>query len=57
MRILVAEDEKHLNRIISEALTDEGYSVDSCFNGVEVLEHMACAQYDVLVLDLSLIHI
>ena len=51
MRILVAEDEKHLNRIISEALTDEGYSVDSCFNGVEVLEHMACAQY------LSLIHI
>ena len=54
MRILVAEDEKHLNRIISEALTDEGYSVDSCFNGVEVLEHMACAQYDVLVLDIMM---
>ena len=25
MRILVVEDEKHLNRIISEALEDEGY--------------------------------
>ena len=33
MRILVVEDEKHLNRIISEAVEDEGYSVDSCFNG------------------------
>ena len=54
MRILVAEDEKHLNRIISEALTDEGYSVDSCFNGQEVLEHMACARYDVLALDIMM---
>lgn len=54
MRILVAEDEKHLNRIISEALSDEGYSVDSCFNGQEVLEHMACAEYDVLVLDIMM---
>ena len=54
MRILVAEDEKHLNRIISEALTDEGYSVDSCFNGQEVLEHMACARYKVLVLDIMM---
>ena len=54
MRILVAEDEKHLNRIIAETLTDEGYSVDSCFNGQEVLEHMACAEYDVLVLDIMM---
>ena len=54
MRILVAEDEKHLNRIISEALSDEGNSVDSCFNGQEVLEHMACAEYDVLVLDIMM---
>lgn len=31
MRILVAEDERNLNRILTEALTDEGYSVDPCF--------------------------
>ena len=36
MRILVVEDEKHLNRIISEAVEDEGYSVDSCYNGLEL---------------------
>lgn len=52
MRILVVEDEKHLNRIISEAMEDEGYSVDSCFNGMEALEYMECAEYDVIILDI-----
>lgn len=33
MRLLVAEDEKRLNKIICEALEDEGYSVDACFDG------------------------
>ena len=30
MMILVAEDEKNLNRIISEAMEDEGYEVRVC---------------------------
>ncbi len=54
MRILVVEDEKHLNRIIAEALTDEGYSADSCYNGLEALDCMACASYDVIVLDVMM---
>ena len=54
MRILVAEDEKHLNRIITEALEDEGYSVDPCFNGVEALEFCSGAAYDVIVLDINM---
>ena len=54
MRILVVEDEKHLNRIISEAVEDEGYSVDSCFNGVEALEFLECASYDVIILDIMM---
>lgn len=29
MRILVVEDEKNLNKLISVTLSDEGYSVDS----------------------------
>ena len=33
MRILVAEDEKDMNRLISKALEKEGYGVDSCFDG------------------------
>ena len=54
MRILVVEDEKHLNRIISEAVEDEGYSVDSCYNGLEALEYLACANYDVIILDIMM---
>lgn len=54
MRTLVVEDEKHLNRMISEAILDEGYSVDSCFNGLEALELCECAQYDVIVLDIMM---
>ena len=54
MRILVVEDEKHLNRIISEAVEDEGYSVDSCYNGLEALEYLECAQYDVMILDVMM---
>ena len=54
MRILVAEDEKNLNRIITEALQDEGYSVDPCFNGLDALEFCAGADYDVIVLDINM---
>ena len=54
MRILVVEDEKHLNRIISEAVEDEGYSVDSCYNGLEALEYLACSDYDVIILDIMM---
>lgn len=54
MRILVAEDEKNLNRIISEAMEDEGYSVDSCFNGLDGLEYARAANYDVIILDINM---
>jgi len=54
LRILVVEDEKHINGLISEVLADEGYSVDSCYNGLEALEYIACAHYDVIVLDIMM---
>ena len=54
MRILVVEDEKRLIRIISEALEDEGYSVDSCFNGLDALDYAAGADYDVIILDIMM---
>ena len=54
MRILVAEDERQLNRIITEALEDEGYSVDSCLDGEEALEYARGAEYDVMILDIMM---
>ena len=54
MRILVAEDEKDLNRRISEALEEAGYSVDRCYDGGEALDFIDCAEYDVAVLDIMM---
>lgn len=54
MRILVVEDEKHLNKIISETVEDEGYNVDRCFNGVEAVEYLEGADYDVMILDIMM---
>ena len=54
MRILVAEDQKDMNRLISARLKAENYSVDSCFNGEEVFDYLACAQYDAIILDVMM---
>ncbi len=43
-----------MNRLISEALEDEKYSVDSCFDGQEALDYAMAADYDVIVLDVNL---
>jgi DNA-binding response OmpR family regulator len=54
MRILVAEDQKDMNRLISGRLAAEQYSVDSCFNGQEVLDYLECAEYDAIILDIMM---
>lgn len=54
MRLLVVEDEKDLNRIISKTLTAEGYSVDSCYDGEEATEYILGAKYDVIILDITM---
>lgn len=54
MRILVAEDETHLNQLIAGKLQAEHYSVDSCFNGQEALDYLAGAEYDAVILDLMM---
>lgn len=54
MRILIAEDEKDLNQILTSRLKAEHYSVDSCFNGQEALEYIAGAEYDAIILDIMM---
>lgn len=54
MRILLAEDEKDLNRLISARLVEEHYSVDSCFDGREALDYLAGAEYDAVILDIMM---
>ena len=54
MRILIAEDEKSLNRILTARLRAEHYSVDSCYDGQEALELSGVVHYDVIVLDIMM---
>lgn len=54
MRILLAEDERDLNRIVTQKLTDEGYSVDSCFDGQEAMEILSYTEYDAVILDIMM---
>ncbi len=54
MRLLLAEDERDLNRIITRKLVSEGYSVDSCYDGEEALLYLSSAEYDGAVLDVMM---
>lgn len=54
MRILVVEDEPTLNRLIADKLKLEHYSIDACMDGEDALAHMACAEYDAVILDIML---
>ncbi len=54
MRILIAEDEKSLNRILVKQFQKNGYSVDSCFDGESVFDYLANATYDAVVMDVMM---
>lgn len=54
MRILLAEDERDLNRIITRKLSADGYSVDSCYDGREALDFLKAADYDAVILDIMM---
>ena len=54
MRLLVAEDEKDMNRLITRALEKEGYGVDSCFDGEEAMDYLESAEYDGVILDIMM---
>ncbi len=54
MRVLIAEDERDLNQVITKKLTAEGYGVDSCFDGEEALDYLRMAEYDVVILDIMM---
>ena len=54
MRILIAEDERDLNRLIAKTLEKEGYGVDACFDGKEALYYLEHTDYDAAVLDIMM---
>ena len=46
MRLLVVEDERDLNDILVKRLKEEGYNVESCFDGETAAEYQLAEEYD-----------
>lgn len=54
MKILLAEDEAQLARVIKMAMTASGYQVDAVDNGQKVVDLSAQNAYDVMILDIMM---
>ena len=54
MRALIVEDEKNLNTTLCKHLRNNGYAVDSCFDGNTACDYIEAAEYDVVILDIML---
>ena len=54
MRILLAEDERSLSRVLVDILQKNNYSVDAVYDGERALEYLQSGNYDVAVLDIMM---
>ena len=54
MRILINEDDYHLNQALKKSLVEEGYATDSVYDGVEGEEYAESTPYDAIILDIML---
>ena len=54
MRILLVEDEHRLSNIVKKGLTEEGFAVDTAFDGREGQYLAESENYDLIVLDIML---
>lgn len=54
MKILVAEDDSTISKILCEALRDEGYDVDTAADGLDALWLAEASVYDLVLLDIML---
>ena len=54
MRVLIIEDDSHLNQALKKSLIEEGYATDSVSDGIEGEEYAESAPYDAIILDIML---
>ena len=50
-KILIVDDEKLICEEFSSILSEEGHQVDMAFNGIEAIEKVKAAAYDIVFLD------
>lgn len=52
--ILIVEDDNHINHLLKEALTKEGYACEQAFSGTEAARLLESGSYLLVLLDLML---
>lgn len=53
-KIVIADDEPHVLRVLKLSLEKEGYSVDTCANGQEALARLEQGYPDILITDIQM---
>ena len=53
-KIMIIEDGKSLNKMLTYLFLSRGYSVKSAHNGREALEVLNCMKFDAIILDLMM---
>lgn len=54
MKLLLAEDEKALSKVLVAILERSNYLVDAVENGEEALAYLACSHYDGVIMDVMM---
>ncbi|MCM1060792.1 MAG: response regulator transcription factor [Eubacterium sp.] len=54
MKLLIAEDDADLNKILVKKLRADGFDVDFCFNGEEAVDRVRFADYDIVIMDIMM---
>lgn len=52
--ILIIEDEKDVNRLLTQTLQDAGYETVSVYNGLDIIKILEKKQFEMVLLDLML---
>ncbi|OGL41071.1 MAG: Fis family transcriptional regulator [Candidatus Schekmanbacteria bacterium RBG_13_48_7] len=53
-KILVVDDDSFINKAISHILEQEGYIVDSCYDGEKAIQSLHEDAYDIVIVDIKL---
>ena len=54
IKILLAEDEKTLNGVLSKRFKNLNYNVTSCFDGKEALDYIRNKDFDIIIMDIMM---
>jgi len=54
VKVLIADDDKNLRRVLTNELCEEGFDVDDVESGIQAIDLLEKEEYDVLVLDLNM---